>query len=140
MPSRTQLRPPSDITSFQPLSRTLMGPGPSDVHPRILQALSRPTLGHLDPDFIRCMDEIKALLQYAFQTESALTLPVSGPGTAGMETCVDNLLEPGDTAVVCVNGVFGGRIKATAGQLFVQRGRSLFKNLAHAFPHIVYAP
>lgn len=100
-----------EVQSFHPHPKILMGPGPSDVHPRVLQALSRPTIGHLDPEFVRCMDEIKQLLQYAFQTESALTLPVSGPGTAAMETCVVNLLEPGDTAVVCINGVFGQRIR-----------------------------
>lgn len=89
-----------------------MGPGPSDVPQRVLDALARPTIGHLDPRFIDAMDETKALLQYAFQTENALTMPVSGPGTAGMETCVVNLIEPGTKAVVCQNGVFGGRLKA----------------------------
>jgi alanine-glyoxylate transaminase/serine-glyoxylate transaminase/serine-pyruvate transaminase len=88
-----------------------MGPGPSDVHPRVLQALARPTVGHLDPEFIRMMDEMKGLLQYAFKTGNDLTIPVSGPGSAGMETCFVNLLEPGDKVVVCVNGVFGGRMK-----------------------------
>lgn len=88
-----------------------MGPGPSDVDPRILGALSRPTIGHLDPVFIQLMDEIKTLLQFAFQTKNALTLPVSAPGSAGMETCFNNLLQPGDSAIVCQNGVFGGRMK-----------------------------
>ncbi|MCW8194260.1 alanine--glyoxylate aminotransferase family protein [Proteobacteria bacterium 005FR1] len=88
-----------------------MGPGPSDVNPRILEALSRPTIGHLDPAFIGLMDSIKELLQYAFQTQNRLTLPVSAPGSAGMEACFVNLLEPGDTVVVCQNGVFGGRMK-----------------------------
>jgi len=97
--------------SFNPPVRTLMGPGPSDVHPRILGALSRPTIGHLDPEFIRLMDEVKELLQYAFQTENALTMPVSAPGSAGMETCFVNLVEPGDKVIVCQNGVFGGRMK-----------------------------
>jgi len=99
---------------FDPPQRTLMGPGPSDVAPRVLAAMARPTIGHLDPAFIGLMDEIKALLQYAFQTENALTMPVSGPGTAGMESCVVNLVEPGETVVVCQNGVFGGRLKAMA--------------------------
>ncbi|MEX1033750.1 MAG: alanine--glyoxylate aminotransferase family protein [Cellvibrionaceae bacterium] len=98
-------------STFHPPVRTLMGPGPSDVNPRILEALSRPTIGHLDPAFIDLMDSIKALLQYAFQTENRLTLPVSAPGSAGMEACFVNLLEPGDTVVVCQNGVFGGRMK-----------------------------
>lgn len=99
------------ISSFQPPVRTLMGPGPSDVHPRILSALARPTIGHLDPAFVNMMDEVKTLLQYAFQTSNQLTIPVSAPGSAGMETCFVNLLEPGDKVVVCQNGVFGGRMK-----------------------------
>ena len=96
--------------SFVPTLRTLMGPGPSDVNPRILTAMARPTIGHLDPEFIRMMDEIKGMLQYAFQTQNALTLPVSAPGSAGMETCFVNLMEPGDKVIVCQNGVFGGRM------------------------------
>jgi len=99
------------INSFNPPIRTLMGPGPSDVHPRILEALSRPTIGHLDPAFVGMMDEIKELMQYAFQTKNRLTMPVSAPGSAGMETCFVNLIEPGDTVIVCQNGVFGGRMK-----------------------------
>lgn len=97
--------------SFYPPQRTLMGPGPSDVNPRILSALARPTVGHLDPSFIQLMDEIKVLLQNVFQTKNDLTLPISAPGSAGMETCFVNLLEPGDTVIVCQNGVFGGRMK-----------------------------
>ena len=96
---------------FVPPKRTLMGPGPSDVSPRILEALSRPTIGHLDPDFITLMDEIKTLIQYVFKTKNELTLPVSAPGSAGMETCFVNLIEPNDTVIVCQNGVFGGRMK-----------------------------
>ncbi|WNV04013.1 alanine--glyoxylate aminotransferase family protein [Candidatus Methylospira mobilis] len=98
------------ITSFNPPVRTLMGPGPSDVHPRILAAMARPTIGHLDPLFVNMMDEMKVLLQYAFKTENALTLPVSAPGSAGMETCFVNLVEPGDKVIVCQNGVFGMRM------------------------------
>lgn len=97
--------------SFNPPVRTLMGPGPSDVHPRILEAMSRPTIGHLDPTFVDMMDELKGLLQYAFQTKNELTIPVSGPGSAGMETCFVNMVKPGDTVIVCQNGVFGGRMK-----------------------------
>ena len=97
--------------SFHPPQRTLMGPGPSDVNPRILLALARPTIGHLDPAFIELMDDIKRLLQFAFQTDNALTLPVSAPGSAGMETCFVNLLQPGDKAIVAQNGVFGSRMK-----------------------------
>lgn len=98
-------------TSFHPPLRTLMGPGPSDVNPRVTAAMGAPTIGHLDPVFVGLMDEIKSLLQYAFRTENRLTIPVSAPGSAGMETCFFNLLEPGDKAVVCQNGVFGGRMK-----------------------------
>ncbi|OUS28057.1 alanine--glyoxylate aminotransferase [Gammaproteobacteria bacterium 45_16_T64] len=97
-------------TSFNPVPRTLMGPGPSDISPRVLAALSRPTIGHLDPQFITMMDEVKSLLQYAFQTKNELTIPVSAPGSAGMETCFANLVEPGDTVIVCQNGVFGSRM------------------------------
>ena len=100
-----------EIKSFNPPVRTLMGPGPSDVHPRVLAAMARPIIGHLDPAFIGMMDEMKLLLQYAFQTKNALTIPVSAPGSAGMETCFVNLVEPGDKVVVCQNGVFGGRMK-----------------------------
>ncbi|HHJ20996.1 MAG TPA: alanine--glyoxylate aminotransferase family protein, partial [Gammaproteobacteria bacterium] len=96
--------------AFNPTARILMGPGPSDVNPRILEAMSRPTIGHLDPQFIDMMEQVKTMLQYAFQTENALTLPVSAPGSAGMETCFANLIEPGDKVIVCRNGVFGMRM------------------------------
>ena len=104
-------------TSFNPTPRTLMGPGPSDVHPRILSALGRPTIGHLDPEFVAMMDEVKGLLQYAFQTKNELTIPVSAPGSAGMETCFVNLIEAGDKVIVCQNGVFGGRMKENVERL-----------------------
>jgi alanine-glyoxylate transaminase/serine-glyoxylate transaminase/serine-pyruvate transaminase len=97
--------------SFHPPLRTLMGPGPSDVNPRILEAMSRPTIGHLDPVFVAMMDGMKDLLRYAFQTDYELAMPVSAPGSAGMETCFVNLVQPGDKVVVCQNGVFGGRMK-----------------------------
>lgn len=100
--------------SFHPPERILMGPGPSDVNPRILEAMARPTIGHLDPVFINMMEQTKSLLQYAFQTENRLTMPVSAPGSAGMEMCFVNLVEPGDKVVVCQNGVFGGRMKENA--------------------------
>jgi len=105
------IEPDMTIKSFHPPVRTLMGPGPSDVPPRILQAMARPTIGHLDPLFVGMMDEMKTLLQYAFKTKNELTLSVSAPGSAGMETAFVNLVEPGDTVVVCQNGVFGGRMK-----------------------------
>jgi alanine-glyoxylate transaminase/serine-glyoxylate transaminase/serine-pyruvate transaminase len=98
-------------TSFQPPIRTLMGPGPADVHPRVLAAMARPTIGHLDPLFVGLMDELKDLLRYALRTENRLTMPISGPGSVGMETCFVNLVEPGDKVVICINGVFGGRMK-----------------------------
>ncbi|MBD20623.1 MAG: alanine--glyoxylate aminotransferase [Rhodospirillaceae bacterium] len=88
-----------------------MGPGPSDVHPRVLGAMARPTIGHLDPEFSRMMEEIKDLLRYTFKTTNSLTIPVSGPGSVGMETCFVNLIEPGDKVIVCQNGAFGGRMK-----------------------------
>lgn len=99
------------LKSFKPNNRLLMGPGPSNVHPRVLKALGRPTIGHLDPQFINLMDEIKSLLKYAFQTENEVTFAVSGPGSVGMETCLVNLIEPDDKVIVCINGVFGGRMK-----------------------------
>ncbi|VAW74335.1 Serine--pyruvate aminotransferase / L-alanine:glyoxylate aminotransferase [hydrothermal vent metagenome] len=99
------------IKSFHPPKRTLMGPGPSDVNPRILEAMSRPTIGHLDPMFVGLMDELKGLLQEAFCTKNELTMPISAPGSAGMESCFVNLIEPGDKVIVCQNGVFGGRMK-----------------------------
>lgn len=98
-------------SSFHPPRRTLMGPGPSDVSAQVLEALGRPTIGHLDPQFIGLMDEIKQLLQYAFQTQNELTIPVSAPGSAGMEACFVNLVSPGDKVVICQNGVFGGRMR-----------------------------
>ncbi|MEZ9246679.1 alanine--glyoxylate aminotransferase family protein [Vibrio lentus] len=99
------------IDSFYPPHRTLMGPGPSDISPQVLQALSRPTIGHLDPLFIAMMDELKQLLKYAFQTENEFTIAVSAPGSAGMETCFVNLIEPGEKVIVCRNGVFGERMR-----------------------------
>jgi len=91
-----------------------MGPGPSDVSERVLKALSQQTVGHLDPTFVALMDEIKTLLQYAFQTKNELTIPVSAPGSSGMETCFMNLVEPGDKVLICINGVFGMRMKEVA--------------------------
>ncbi|MCL1039481.1 alanine--glyoxylate aminotransferase family protein [Shewanella submarina] len=96
---------------FNPPRRILMGPGPSDVYPEVLAAQSKPTVGHLDPLFVGMMDELKALIQYAFQTENEVTVAVSAPGSAGMETCFVNLVEPGDKVVVCRNGVFGERMR-----------------------------
>ncbi len=100
------------MNSFSPPDRILMGPGPSNVHPRVLNAMARPTIGHLDPRFIDLMDEIKELLKYTFQTKNEVTFAVSGPGSVGMETCLVNLVEPGSKVLVCINGVFGGRMKS----------------------------
>ncbi len=97
-----------------PSRRILMGPGPSDVHLRVLAALARPTIGHLDPDFIALMDDIKVRLKRVFKTSYELTIPLSAPGSAGMECCFVNLLEPGDTVIICINGVFGTRMKENA--------------------------
>jgi len=94
--------------------RLLMGPGPSDVNPRVLEAMARPTVGHLDPQFLGVLNDIREMLQAVFQTRHQLTLAVSGTGSAGMETCVVNLVEPGDHVLVCVSGVFGQRMKDVA--------------------------
>lgn len=95
---------------WNPPTRVLLGPGPSEVHPRVLAAMCLPLLGHLDPAFVALMDETQSLLRYLFQTENRLTLAVSGTGSAGMEAVVANLIEPGDRMLVCVNGVFGARM------------------------------
>jgi alanine-glyoxylate transaminase / serine-glyoxylate transaminase / serine-pyruvate transaminase len=94
---------------LNPTQRTLLGPGPSNVHPRVMRAMMAPVVGHLDPDFTSVMDELRQLLRDLFQTGNELTFPVSGTGSAGMETAIDNLVEDGDEVVVGVNGVFGGR-------------------------------
>ena len=96
--------------AFTPPNRLLLGPGPSDAAPSVLKALSNPLLGHLDPAFIGMMEEIKSMLRQVFQTKNEMTFPVSGTGSAGMEFCFVNLIEPGDDVVVCINGVFGMRM------------------------------
>jgi len=97
-------------SELNPPVRTLMGPGPSSVHPRVLRAMTTPLIGYLDPDFFKVMDEVKELLRYVLQTENQLTIPVSGTGSAGMETCISNLIEADDEVLVCVNGYFGERM------------------------------
>lgn len=97
-----------------PPTRVLLGPGPSDAHPRVLEAMGRPLLGHLDPDFLPVLDDICDQLRQVFQTGNAATLPISGTGSAGLEACMVNLVEPGDHVVVGVNGVFGGRLAEVA--------------------------
>lgn len=101
---------------LNPPIRILMGPGPSDTHPNVLSALAGPTVGHLDPFFLKTMDEVQSMLRQLFQTTNEMTLAVSGTGSSGMETCVVNLIEPGDKMLVCVNGVFGGRMQDVAGR------------------------
>ncbi|WP_169976420.1 pyridoxal-phosphate-dependent aminotransferase family protein [Tautonia rosea] len=95
---------------LEPSPRVLLGPGPSNVHPRVLSALGMPLVGHLDPEFVSLMDEMQGMLRQVFRTENPLTLAVSGTGSAGMEAVVVNVIEPGDKMLVCVNGVFGGRM------------------------------
>lgn len=101
----------STYSQLNPAERILMGPGPSSVPARILNAMASPTLGHLDPQYVQIMDETCSMLRDVFQTKNKMTFPVSGTGMAGMETLAVNLLEPGDEAIVCINGVFGGRMK-----------------------------
>lgn len=98
------------ITSYNPPKRILMGAGPSNMHARVLNAMSRNIVGHMDPSFAGMMEEMKVLMRYAFQTKNALTYPASGPGSVGMETCFVNLVSRGDKVIVCRNGVFGGRM------------------------------
>src|SRR5438105_13462034 len=95
---------------FNPPNRLLAGPGPSNVAPSVLRAMSLPLVGHLDPVFVKMMEEIKAMLRVVFMTKNEMTFPVSGTGSAGMEFCFVNLIEPGDEVVVGVNGVFGNRM------------------------------
>src|SRR3954464_4380108 len=104
------------MQSFQPPRRILMGPGPSDVSSRVLAALARPTIGHLDPAFQGLMEEIKGALQRLFNAPDHACVPLPAPGTAGMEAAMMNLLEPGDRAVIAVNGALGGRMADMAGR------------------------
>jgi alanine-glyoxylate transaminase/serine-glyoxylate transaminase/serine-pyruvate transaminase len=104
----------ASVGEFQPPERLLLGPGPSQVHPRVLRAMSAPLVGHLDPAFVEMMEEVKGLLRHVFATTNPLTIPISGTGSAGMEACLVNLLEPGDELVVGVNGVFGTRMAEVA--------------------------
>jgi alanine-glyoxylate transaminase/serine-glyoxylate transaminase/serine-pyruvate transaminase len=99
-----------DLAELSPPDRLLMGPGPSEVHPRVLRSMSTPLVGHLDPAFVDLMDDVQSLLRYTFRTDNEWTIPVSGTGSAAMEAAVANLVEPGDTVVVPANGYFGGRM------------------------------
>jgi alanine-glyoxylate transaminase/serine-glyoxylate transaminase/serine-pyruvate transaminase len=102
--------PAKRISSFHPPQRTLMGPGPTEIHPRVLTTMSQPAIGYLDPIFVEMMEELKSLLRYAYQTKNPLTFPISGPGSVGMEFAFVNMVAPGDKVIVCRNGVFGGRM------------------------------
>ena len=95
---------------FQPPKRLLLGPGPSPVEDRILEAMAAPVLGHLDPLFLGCMDDIQEMLRYVFETNNRVTVPISATGSAGMEASLVNVIEPGDEVVVCIHGVFGERM------------------------------
>ena len=106
----TRSKDPNRFAAFVPPRRLLLGPGPSPVEDRILQAMSAPLLGHLDPLFLRCMDDIQELLRYVFETDNRVTIPVSATGSAGMEAALVNIIEPGDEVVVCIHGVFGERM------------------------------
>ncbi|MGE3542240.1 MAG: alanine--glyoxylate aminotransferase family protein [Candidatus Tectimicrobiota bacterium] len=107
----------SAIAPLNPPQRLLLGPGPSPVDSRVLRAMSAPLLGHLDPLFLRLMDEVQTLLRYVFETENRITFPLSGTGSAGMEAALVNLLEPDDEIVVCINGYFGERMYEMAKRL-----------------------
>src|SRR5262245_16842012 len=105
---------------LSPSPRLLLGPGPSDAHPRVLSVMSTPLLGHLDPQFLDIMTETQTMLREVYQTKNQLTFPISATGTAGMETCLVNLLEPGDKAVICSAGYFGNRMVDIAGRTGAQ--------------------
>lgn len=102
---------------LQPAARVLLGPGPSNVHPRVMKAMLSPVVGHLDPDFVKVMEEIKQMLRIVFRTKNEITFPVSGTGSAGMETMLANLIEEGDEVVIATAGVFGGRMADLATRL-----------------------
>lgn len=105
----------SEITLNPPV-RVLLGPGPSDIHPRVLEAMAKPTVGHLDPFYLQLMNAMQDKLRAVFQTKNEMTFAVSATGSAGMEAAVVNLIEPGDAMIACVNGVFGGRMADVAGR------------------------
>src|SRR2546428_3807405 len=113
----SQYAPTKRIHSFHPPQRTLMGPGPTEIHPRVLTTMSQPAIGYLDPVFVEMMEELKSLLRYVYQTKNPLTFPLSGPGSVGMGNSSVNLVAPGDKVIVCQNGVFGGRMLENAGRV-----------------------
>src|SRR3954469_12606935 len=105
---------------LNPSPRLLLGPGPSDAHPRVLSAMTTPLLGHLDPQFLEIMNETQMMLRAVYQRKNQPPFPVSATGTAGMETCLVNLIEPGDKAVICTAGYFGNRMVEIAGRCCAQ--------------------
>ena len=105
-----RIRERKTFERFQPPKRVLLGPGPSPVEDRVLEAMAAPLLGHLDPLFLQCMDDIQEMLRYVFETDNRLTVPISGTGSAGMEAALVNIIEPGDEVVVCIHGFFGERM------------------------------
>src|SRR3970282_204804 len=111
--SMNDFAPAKRISSFHPPQRPLMGPGPTEIHPRVLTTMSQPAIGYLDPVFIEMMEELKALLRYVYQTKNPLTFPISGPGSVGMGFSFVNMVVPGYKVIVCQNGVFGGRMLET---------------------------
>jgi alanine-glyoxylate transaminase / serine-glyoxylate transaminase / serine-pyruvate transaminase len=125
VPANTARKP------LDPSPRLMLGPGPSNVHPRVLGALAMPLLGHLDPEFVALMDETMDLLRQVYRTKNRLTLAISGTGSAGMEAVVVNLIEPGDRMLVCVNGVFGGRMVDVA-----QRAGAMVSSIERPFGEV----
>jgi len=105
-----RIRERKTFEKFQPPRRVLLGPGPSPVEDRVLEAMAAPVLGHLDPLFLRCMDDIQEMLRYVFETGNRVTVPISATGSAGMEAALVNIIEPGDEVIVCIHGVFGERM------------------------------
>lgn len=105
-----RIRERKTYEKFQPPKRVLLGPGPSPVEDRVLEAMAAPVLGHLDPLFLRCMDDIQEMLRYVFETDNRVTVPISATGSAGMEAALVNIIEHGDEVVVCIHGVFGERM------------------------------
>ncbi|MGH8013822.1 MAG: pyridoxal-phosphate-dependent aminotransferase family protein [Candidatus Binataceae bacterium] len=113
----------NSFPELQPAARVLLGPGPSNVHPRVMKAMLSPVVGHLDPDFVKVMEDIKKLLRIVFQTSNEITFPVSGTGSAGMETALVNLIEEGDRVVVGIAGAFGERLVDAATRMGAQVDR-----------------
>src|SRR6185503_1418880 len=117
MGDRTQLtRERLTYEKFEPPRRVLLGPGPSPVEDRVLEAMAAPVLGHLDPLFLQCMDDIQSMLRYVFETSNRVTIPISATGSAGKEAALVNVIEPGDEVVVCIHGVFGERMADIVGR------------------------